>query len=93
MRCLAITILALLLVATAHAQGPIYRCGNEYVNTVPEDQKAHCKLVEGGKTTIVQKLGADAQERFDACLNAAAKNPTGEGVALAAAICRRRFGQ
>ncbi len=40
--------------AQALAQGPIYRCGNEYTNTVPEAQKSQCKLVEGGNLTIVQ---------------------------------------
>ena len=36
------------------AQGAIYRCGNEYTNTVPESQKSQCKLVEGGNLTVVQ---------------------------------------
>jgi len=49
-----VPLLALGLAAGAAAQGPIYRCGNEYTNTVPEAQKAHCKLVEGGNLTIVQ---------------------------------------
>lgn len=44
----------LLLAGGAAAQGPIYRCGNEYTNTVPESQKANCKIVEGGNITVVQ---------------------------------------
>ncbi|MFN4005421.1 MAG: hypothetical protein ACK4J1_12025 [Hylemonella sp.] len=32
----------------------IYRCGNEYTNTVPPDQKG-CKLIEGGNVTVVQR--------------------------------------
>ena len=47
-------VLTLFLAAGAAAQGAIYRCGNEYTNTVPEAQKANCKLVEGGNLTVVQ---------------------------------------
>ncbi len=36
-----------------NAQDRIYRCGNEYTNTVP-DSKRGCKLVEGGNVTVVQ---------------------------------------
>ncbi len=49
-----IPFLAALLASSAYAQGPIYRCGNEYTNTVSEAQKSHCKLVEGGNVTVVQ---------------------------------------
>ena len=36
------------------AQDRIYRCGNEYTNTVPEAQAKHCKLISGGNVTVVQ---------------------------------------
>lgn len=36
------------------AQERIYRCGNEYTNTVPPDQKNNCKLVTGGNVTVVK---------------------------------------
>ncbi len=37
------------------AQERIYRCGNEYTNTVPNDAQARgCKLVDGGNVTVVQ---------------------------------------
>lgn len=36
----------------AQAQGRIYRCGNEYTNTVQPGQKG-CKLLEGGNVTVV----------------------------------------
>ena len=52
-------VLALALLATGtqvHSQ--IYRCGNEYTNTVPEASKGHCKLVEGGNVTVVQGFKA-----------------------------------
>ncbi len=45
---------ALFLGTGSFAQDPIYRCGNEYTNTVPEAQKANCKLVQGGNVTVVQ---------------------------------------
>jgi hypothetical protein len=38
----------------AQAQDRIYRCGNEYTNTVPQGQEKGCKLVEGGNVTVVQ---------------------------------------
>ena len=40
-------------IANGYAQERIYRCGNEYTNTVP-DSKRGCKLVEGGNVTVVQ---------------------------------------
>lgn len=50
---LSLVVLAL-LVSPVFAQTPIYRCGNEYTNTVPDSQKSRCKLVEGGNVTIVE---------------------------------------
>ena len=37
----------------AQAQDRIYRCGNEYTNTVRDAQARGCKLVEGANVTIV----------------------------------------
>ena len=52
------TVLAILgalsLCFSAQAQERIYRCGNEYTNTVSEAQAKGCKLVEGGNVTVVQ---------------------------------------
>jgi hypothetical protein len=39
---------------TAWAQDRIYRCGNEYTNTVTESQAKSCKLISGGNVTVVQ---------------------------------------
>ena len=60
----------------AQAQERIYRCGNEYTNTVPAGQKGNCKLVTGGNVTIVQRqnfappvrvaAAAQAGQRVDA---------------------------
>ena len=45
----------LVVASLAQAQGNrIYRCGNEYTNTVQPGQKG-CKLVEGGNVTVVQR--------------------------------------
>lgn len=48
----------LLLLAGAHtgvmAQDRIYRCGNEYTNTVSEANAKNCKLISGGNVTVVQ---------------------------------------
>lgn len=47
--------LAVMAIATnSVAQERIYRCGNEYTNTVPSAQTKGCKLVEGGNVTVVQ---------------------------------------
>jgi hypothetical protein len=46
----------LLLGSVAQAQDRIYRCGNEYTNTVPSPQTKGCKLVEGGNVTVVQGI-------------------------------------
>lgn len=35
------------------AQDRIYRCGNEYTNTVPANRAKDCKLIEGGNVTVV----------------------------------------
>lgn len=46
----------------AQAQGRIYRCGNEYTNTVQPGQKG-CKLLEGGNVTVVQRPRASESVR------------------------------
>ena len=59
MKQFPLAVLALALLATGtqvHSQ--IYRCGNEYTNTVPEASKGQCKLVEGGNVTVVQGFKA-----------------------------------
>lgn len=39
---------------TAMAQDRIYRCGNEYTNTLTGRQAKDCKLIEGGNVTVIQ---------------------------------------
>ena len=43
-----------LLAGGVQAQDRIYRCGNEYTNTVSESQAKNCKLISGGNVTVVQ---------------------------------------
>ena len=51
---LLIPLLAGLTGTASWAQDRIYRCGNEYTNTVPESQAKNCRLVSGGNVTVVQ---------------------------------------
>lgn len=51
---LLIPLLATLFVANSYSQERIYRCGNEYTNTVPNAPTRGCKLVAGGNVTVVQ---------------------------------------
>jgi hypothetical protein len=47
-------VLVLALVSgSVWAQDRIYRCGNEYTNTLPENQAQNCKLISGGSVTVV----------------------------------------
>jgi hypothetical protein len=43
----------LALPGSAHAQERIYRCGNEYTNTLPPGNRSHCKPIEGGAVTVI----------------------------------------
>jgi hypothetical protein len=40
------------------AEERIYRCGNEYTNTVTEAQAKTCKLISGGNVTVIQAVKA-----------------------------------
>lgn len=51
---LLIPLAAAVFVANSFSQERIYRCGNEYTNTVPDAQRRGCKLVEGANVTVVQ---------------------------------------
>lgn len=49
-----ISLIAFGSLSGAFAQERIYRCGNEYTNTVSEAQAKNCKLISGGNVTVVQ---------------------------------------
>lgn len=51
---LLIPLLALATSTASWAQDRIYRCGNEYTNTVTPAEAKNCKLVSGGNVTVVQ---------------------------------------
>ncbi len=51
---LLIPLMATWMATTSWAQDRIYRCGNEYTNTVTESQAKNCKLISGGNVTVVQ---------------------------------------
>ena len=38
------------------AEERIYRCGNEYTNTVSEAQAKNCKVISGGNVTVIQSV-------------------------------------
>lgn len=46
----------------ASAQERIYRCGNEYTNTVTEERSKNCKLISGGNVTVVQAVKPAAKQ-------------------------------
>jgi hypothetical protein len=52
-RSLAVATLALCIL-DAHAQGRIYRCGNEYTNDAQVAKSKGCTVMEGGNITIVE---------------------------------------
>lgn len=66
-----VPLVALALGSNCFAQERIYRCGNEYTNTVPESQVHNCKLVSGGNVTVVQAHRPSAQPK------AASAGPSG----------------
>ena len=51
---LLIPLAVLSCVTTVWGQDRIYRCGNEYTNTVTEAQAKSCKLISSGNFTVVQ---------------------------------------
>lgn len=59
MKFLFLTLLT--VSALAHgAEERIYRCGNEYTNTVSESQAKNCKLISGGNVTVIQSTKPQA---------------------------------
>ena len=73
-----IALLATFLVANSHAQSRIFRCGNEYTNTVPEAQAKHCKLISGGNVTVVQAQKPNAGTRVAAATQPGQRIDAGE---------------
>jgi hypothetical protein len=67
-------IVVAMLSSGVQAQDRIYRCGNEYTNTVSEAQAKNCKLISGGNVTVVQaqrpapatRVASSAGQKVDA---------------------------
>jgi hypothetical protein len=50
---LSLLVIAASIAAAHAADERIYRCGNEYTNTVTEAQAKTCKLISGGNVTVI----------------------------------------
>ena len=77
---LLIPLAAAVIAVNSFSQDQIYRCGNEYTNTVPSSQRTGCKLVEGGNVTVVQgtRPGPSAPARASAAPSAGPKVDSSE---------------
>lgn len=51
-----LVLMAVTLGQAQAADDRIYRCGNEYTNTVTEAQSKTCKLISGGNVTVIQSV-------------------------------------
>lgn len=51
---LLISLAAALVAPNCFSQERIYRCGNEYTNTLQDARTKGCKLLEGGNVTVVK---------------------------------------
>jgi|SRR5665647_64984 len=49
---LLIPLVTCVFVGNVYSQERIYRCGNEYTNTLPNDKTKNCKLMAGGNITV-----------------------------------------
>ena len=79
-------IVASLYGAVVLAEEPvvIYKCGNEYTNTVTESQARNCKQISP------KQLSKEEKEQLQKCQLEATKNPTEFGVKTALAICKEK---
>jgi len=51
---LLIPLVVSVFTVNSYSQERIYRCGNEYTNTLPNAQTKGCKLMQGGNVTVVK---------------------------------------
>ncbi len=77
---LLIPLVATFFVANSFSQERIYRCGNEYTNSVSAAQAKDCKLMAGGNVTVVQgtRPTAAAPVRVAAATQAGQRVEAGE---------------
>jgi len=56
MTCKSLPLLLLFCAFGSEAQDRIYRCGNEYTNTVTRERLGECVLISGANVTVVPAL-------------------------------------
>lgn len=79
MKIVFLVPLAVLAIATnSLAQERIYRCGNEYTNTVTDEQAKKCKLVSGGNVTVVQAQRPNAVAKSSSTPKSAPRIDSGD---------------
>jgi len=74
---LLIPLLAVTTGTACWAQDRIFRCGNEYTNTVTEAQAKNCKLISGGNVTVVQSQRPNNNNRVAAATQPAQRVDAG----------------
>lgn len=79
---LSLSLVLLFSAAQAHAQAPIFRCGNTYTNDAQLAKSQGCKLMEGGNVTVVEgtKVNTAATVRVATVPSAAAQPQPGQKV-------------
>jgi len=60
MKLVSFSFLMGLTLCVHAAEERIYRCGNEYTNTVSEAQAKNCKVISGGNVTVIQSVKPSA---------------------------------
>ncbi len=50
-----ISLAVVVLAPAAYSQERIYRCGNQYTNTLPEAGAQGCKVVEGANVSVITR--------------------------------------
>ena len=70
-----------ILPLSGYSQERIYRCGNEYTNTVPDAKALGCKLIESANITVIQGTRAASSAPFAPAKPSASGDPsTGQRV-------------
>lgn len=71
------SVAVMLGVGSAHAQGTIWRCGNEYTNHPgPQPEARGCRVVEGGNLTVVESGRAAGNAASPQAVRPSASSPS-----------------
>jgi len=68
-----------MVMAPAHAQDRIYRCGNEYTNNPQVAKQKGCTLMDGGNITIIEGTKPAAKPAAAPAASAPAATPRNGG--------------